>query len=552
MRRYQILLSPFSATRAFFAACLLVATGSYLWTRFPMLVSVYAINDDASQHLIWLNPSEGYSPYDDTIAFSRLIVPRGYALLVSLVGRWFTNHTTIILVDLIRCLGILWLLFRLVIHRGKGSWLGLLLFYILFHLASTIGDVGMPRSFATLFLLMACVAEARIGRRYLLWGAAILLSSLFYPPTTVILGVTFLFVHIFQWVRTRQFPWPGIPSSAILLVSVLLAAACIMSASRAIHESPIGGSAIDRDFILHDPHASPEGRANLRQFLESPVYVFLRSGQFELRKVVPVDVGGQRGMFLLVIGLGAVALLATLRGSRDAGMSLALYLSGIVLYGLAVLIALRLYQPNRYVQYTWLPSLMMLLLALLPAGRTSEDSWHWPRRTLVAALLAMIAYSLTPPRMDFRGHRALYENLSRLVAPGQRIATNSLALGNMIPWFTGRSVYVSYENLHAVYYRSQIRLQDQKMANWQRMFDLRSSDSLSSLLRECRIDGLLLQEPFHAIIDTPSIPRPYARGWNPDNALGAFVAKRKPQAEFMSAGKRYRWYDLRGVDITRP
>jgi hypothetical protein len=521
---------------------------THLWLRFPMLASDYSVNDDVSQQLIWLNDPDGYSPHDETVTFSKMYIPKGYALLYEAAGSLFSNQWAILSIDLIRCLCVILLLWSILVKRGLDSWLGLALFLLLFQISMTIGDVGMPRSYASLFLLAAWAAETGVGRRYTLWSAAIALSGLFYPPSTVILGFVFLFVHAMQWIRTRRFPWPGWFPSGLMLVSVSVALWAATSASRDIRESPLGGPPIDKEFMLKDPHGSPQGRVDLRQFLKTPAYVYLKSNVIEIRKFIPVKLGGERLIFSTCVLIGICMFWASYRGVKGADPAAATFLSGPVLYLLAVILAFRLFQPNRYVQYTLLPSLMMFLVAGAAKLGGLEGRWAKPLKGLLLLLVACFVVSLKPRGYgDFKSHAKLYENVRRHVAPGRMIALNSLNTGNMIPWFTGRSVFVNYENLHAIYYRRQIELQDSKMAVWNRIFSLRSRDSLVGLLQENRIDALLLQEPYHALADTATIPAPYPRTWNDDNALRSLLEEMKPLAEFESDGRKHRCYDLRSI-----
>lgn len=512
-----------------------------------MITSEYSITGDASQHLLWLNDEKGYSPWDDTVDFSKLIVPRGYKWIHESAASILSNHHAVLLIDLLRCV-LLFLLLHKILSRPKHvSWLTPLLFYLLFHLSITIGDIGMPRSLATLFLLTAFAAELGIGNRYAMWAAALGASSLYYPPCAVIIGVVFLLVHAFQWFRERRFPRPGITSVGIMLLAVIVSYAAVTSSSRRILESPIGGPSIDKSFMLTDPHNSEQGRINLRQFVTTPVYVYLKSNRIELERVMPKAWNGYHRLFSVIsLAIGCCMVWASIRGMRGADMALATYLSGAILYFLAVAIAFRLYQPNRYVQYTMLPSIIMFLIVLCHNHGSWASSGSRVGNALFLSLLLCAAIFVRPVDFGrFGGDATLYENVRRHVGQGRMLATNNLKLGDMIPWFTGRSVFVNHESLHGVYYMRQIELQDRKMSSWNRIFNLGSRDSLVSLLQENHIDGLLLQHPYHAVADTADIPAPHPRGWKEDNALRTLLEGMDPKAEFVSGNRTFRYYDLK-------
>jgi hypothetical protein len=538
----------------FLPACLLIAFATYLWSRLPLLTSPYAANEDASQHLTWLNDPKGFSPFDDTVGFIRdCLAPRGFYWVNRLAGLFLSPHDAVSLIDFLRCSLLFTLAYLIVLKMSGRSWIGLLLFYVLFHLSIIIGDVGMPRSFASVFLLTCFAAETGIGRRYSMWSFGILASSLFYPPCTLILCVAFLLVHVLKWIQTRRFPWPGNLNAALILVAVSVAALVSISASDGIRESPIGGPTVDRSSILKDPHYSEKGRVNLRIFVESPVPTYFKTSRNEFRNLLPVDSKAWTPLTRLLVVIGCFMVWAFVRRMHGADMALAVFLSGILLYFLAVALMFRLFTPNRYIQYTLLPSFMMLGAVLCKASEHLSAREEKLRGILVALILGFTALFLRPSGLtDFSSHSKLYEAVERHVKPGQMIATNNLKVGDMIPWFNGRSVYVNYENQGtAVFYKGQIRNLDRKMSVWNDIFNLQSVDSLAVLLEENHIDGLLLQAPYHGIADTFSILDPYPRTWKEYNALRLLIEARAPSAEFVSSGTNFRYYDLRGVDVRR-
>lgn len=531
----------------FLIASLTVGLAIYAWTRFPMLDSKYNVTGDVSQHLIWLNDPSGYSAFDESISFSRdCIVPRGYLFLNTLAGKFFEPRNALLFVDLVLC-SILFVIIFLTVSRLSGrSWLGLLLIFVLFHVSVTFADIGVPRSFAILFLAICFAAEVGIGRRYLMWSAGILLSSLFYPPCTLILCLSFVILHSLQWMQTGRFPWPGTGAASLLAVAVATAALVSVQSTRRITESPIGGPLVDRSFILKDPHNSKQGRVNLRRFVLEPVKTYLFSTRTEVKRVLHLRNSDSVIPAIVAFGIGCLILWACFRRLKGAEMALSVYLSGILLYFLAVALMFRLYAPDRYVIYTLIPSCLMLFVSMSVPGAGLSVSEGRVRKSLSAFLVGCTALFLRPSgSANFSNHAAVYENVRLHVAPGQMIATNNLKIGDMIPWFTGRSVFVNHEMLHTVYYLRQIELQDRNMSAWQRIFSLRSMDSLQNHLRENHIDGLLLMEPYHALVDTAFIPAPHGRSWNEDNALRSFVDERLPVVEFESSGRRFRFYDLK-------
>jgi hypothetical protein len=535
----------------FLPACLLIAVAAYLWTRMPLLKSSYAANDDASQHLPWLNDPKGFSPFDDMVGFIRdCLAPRGFYWVNRLAGQFLSPHDAVSLIDFLRCSLLFMLVYLIVLKMSGRSWIGLLLFYVIFHFSISLGDVGMPRSFASVFLLTCFAAETGIGRRYAMWSFGILASSLFYPPCTLILCTAFLLVHALQWIRTHRFPWPGAWNASLILVAVAVAALVSTSAGARIHESPIGGPTVDRSSILEDPHNSEKGRVDLRMFIESPVPTYFKSSRNELRNLLPVGANVWTPLTSLLVVIACCMVWAFVRRMRGADMALAVFLSGILLYFLAVALMFRLFTPNRYIQYTLLPSIFMFIAVLSQPAQGLPPVERVGRGLLLAVMLgSTVIFSKGSSGLKyFNTQSELFRNVERHVAPGQMLVTNNLNAGDMIPWFNGRSVYVNYENQGtAVFYKGQIRNLDRKMSVWHRIFSLRSRDSLVGLLQANHIDALLLQEPYHALADTVSITAPYPRTWNDDNALRSLLGEMKPVAEFESDGRKHRCYDLRPV-----
>jgi hypothetical protein len=78
----------------------------------------------------------------------------------------------------------------------------------------------------------------------------------------------------------------------------------------------------------------------------------------------------------------------------------------------------------------------------------------------------------------------------------------------MIPYFTGRSVFVNYEMLHAVYFKNYRIIQDRKMDTWFSFFTEKDSLETSKLLDSIGITHVLLKKPYFCVVDS-NIPKPY-------------------------------------------
>ncbi len=75
----------------------------YIQTRHNIL-NEYVINNDASQHLIWLNNWDNYHPNDETISFSKSIQPIGFSATMLFLSNFMKIKSSVILMDLIKCI----------------------------------------------------------------------------------------------------------------------------------------------------------------------------------------------------------------------------------------------------------------------------------------------------------------------------------------------------------------------------------------------------------------------------------------------------------------
>jgi hypothetical protein len=517
----------------------------YLYTRYVFLFSHFSITNDASQHLLWLNSINEYSNFDETIRFSKLLSPVGFHIVGESLNSIFGMKPTIIIMDAIRCFFLFFFIYSLSRRIPPNTWLQLIFLFVLFFTSITLGNIGIPRSYCTLFIFGAIYAELIASKKYYVWSAIFILSALFYPPAFVIVTFYLIINYCLNFLRgERSIKFSG--PMLIAFVSFSIAAFLLVHNNDVIRKSELGGETITKQFILHDPHVGENGRVRIIQFWTHPVKSFFIETNGTLRTLLTHKIPSDSKYLTILTIMLITAIFAFGYKEQVFGRSaMSLFLSGFLLYVLAILVPFKLFIPDRFVRYTFLISVELVCFEFIFFSiREYSKGMIYRLICLPFALLILkLVFTAEFHEDNFEKDKSLFEHVKAATKPQSLIIANGIYFVDMIPFFSNRSVFASYENLHAVYLEKYRSIQDNKMRIWNSVFNTDNSDSLNALLTGNHIDYILLKEPYKTIVDA-KINKPYKLEKNEHTALNKLIEMSQPISEFTSNNSGYRIYEV--------
>ncbi len=431
----------------------------YHW---PLLTDPFHFQEDVVQHYLWLNTIRFDAEWADSFypRTSGAIQPFGYyALLRALVvffdpltiSRWLPLPLTVLTVVYGTAL------FRRVFPLALALAGGLLITH--YNLSESLG--GLARAFCVPLLTAFAYYLVR-GDKPRPLAIMLLLCALFYPPTLLVnAGILVLWTgyRLLDNLKTKGKDWrrflsPSGPvewsfwlpviGGGIVAVSI----AWLHSHRIAIHPD-LNGFLTDPE-MRWLPEFGGEGRvafSNLRDAPPGNILRYFVRTYFTFGYHVHFAYAG----FLLAFGL---AVTFWKRLARPAIWLMAFAASTCFLYVLARELMPMLFLPDRYVNYPW-RLLAGGILTFLAGGLY----YCWPRKfvagILTVALLAW-GYIYRPPEnvryADVRPQNPTFEAV-RTTPPNAMIAAMP-QVADMIPLFTNRSVFISSELSHALYFRA--------------------------------------------------------------------------------------------------
>jgi|GEM_PF-2644720 len=534
---------------------------SYFSTRSSFLFDKYSINNDAANHLVWLKQADLFSPYDKTVPFAALIQPAGIIPIHRFLSFFLSIKATVIVLDVIR-FALLSLLSYFTIKKIFPEEKSRLLFFLgitsLLLMTSITANIGLSRSFATLFILTT-ICALLYDNKYLL-SAGILLSAIISPPAFLITIVYTALTYIILLLRDRTSFKTIISKNILVLIVVLIGLTVNIVYSKKISDSEMGGQTIDLAFIKHDPHASAKGRVNLRDIWDHPVKVLNLSVVGMSQNFIPIDkvkyvipvkkikhYNPYIAVFILSGLLAAYLLVLVYQKRKDVKdyighPSIKILLTGLILYALAILLPFKLYIPGRYMEYTYSIGFILLMLAVVKSTPGKKVAM-----AMVVLILGYGLYNDIRYREDtYASDATLYTQVEQNMPPKSMTLCNSIEFSNMIPYFSNRSIYGTYENLHAIYFEHYRKMMDEKMAVWNEVFCSSDPKQLSAMLEGNKIDYLLLQYPYYKIVDE-TVPEPFVITANEHSAMKSALEKTTQYKQFSSGGRQYRIYTTADV-----
>jgi hypothetical protein len=470
--------------------------GIGLNSQLPAFSNNYVINGDVPQHIYWMQQfadSELFTA-DLLTRFAIHIQPWGFIGLYRVLSFFADPLTLSKIVPIgLFILSILYLFF-LVKHIANvyTAFLASAAFMIFpDFMLSMVG--GHARAFAHPLIISFLFYLTK--RSYKACAILLVLQSLFYPTAFLICAATYAFALSYkqaEWLSFRREK-----SIVMYFVLAVLASGMILS-TKYLASDPLIGTVVTRSQMKDRPEFYSEGRVPILPtppiaktattlILEPLVAGIVGQYPEKLRDSLPEFLSVR----LLALTIKVFLLLLTLyliweivSGRLFIPIEIAyLILSGAVLYQLADIFTFKLYLPDRYVQYT-LPVALLILVCIganhLLAQLGDRTGVKALRLLLLVAILAHFNVLKGIGLTDESRNAPLFRYLETL--PKNTVIAADLYLGDFIPTFSKRKVFVNYELSHPW----MDKYWDTIRARTFELFDAYYADSRQPILSFCR------------------------------------------------------------------
>jgi hypothetical protein len=455
-----------------------LSTFVFLWAHGPSLGRPFVVNDDVRQQLFWMERwrDPGLFPTDLLARYAEHYVPWGVRALYRLAAVAVDPLSFSKVLAGVLFVALVGLGFGVGVKLGgrRAGWaMAGLLWLTPFFLDQSSG--GLARAFVA--PVLALFALGWLGQRALLMAAALVAGALFVPYAFLLCAAAWL-LGLLASLRVREC---AVCRQGSARVAVLLGAA--LSAALAADFGRAGFGPLATGETVRGAVFGAEGRYPLLPFA-SPLFELVL---YPLRGLAPFQELGATGG-ALILGAIFVILFAGLarapRLQRSQRIALSLWLlASCLLYVLSLVVALRLFFPSRFLEYT--------AQFFVAGGVALALSRIWPTRRgaraagVVAVLLAAIlgaarlrgvgltdfsdaspiAARLAATRKDalFAGHPYRMDNVLTF---GRRRVLASYELAH--PWSTGlwRQLEPRLHDLFAAYYAGDRAIVDRVSARY--------------------------------------------------------------------------------------
>jgi hypothetical protein len=405
------------------------------------------LNNDVPQHLLWLYPADWGDPF--YAATAGRIQPWGYAGLTRLLA-FLSSADTLTrygpLLSLLLTVG-----YAYGLLRRYFSWA------VAIGGALLIGHLSYPPAvgfFSRAFCVPVLLAFGYYWLRKRDAGVAVALlaAALFYPPALLIQGGV-LAAHFAGFLYGRVGGPParnGARRWPLLLGAALLSGVLVLLKTNLLHADPRIGPFVTAQEIRTDPEFGAGGRVNFRQELKTTTLGMLR---YSVNK----NLRWPGAPWSYLGGLLLWGVLAWRQRDRPVarfdGWLLLLLLSCCCWHWQAQLWVPRLFVPDRFLSY---PGHLLagLGVARLLGGLTPPRPGWLLGSALLVLQLGYLRHTRSIAWESLTGYGALqdvYAAVAELPPDAQVAAPPWVA--DMLPVFARRSVLLSNESAHALYFR---------------------------------------------------------------------------------------------------
>ncbi len=459
----------------------------FLYSQWNALTNPLVVNDDIVQHLLWLYKytNHDFIPGDVLVDTSEQLQPWGYWLLCRTLVLFFDPLIISKFFPLLPLMLLATFTFRLLnLRYGVALAMVGVILMCNFPFERIVGfnarAFGYPLVMA--FLLYFSKREAYNV------SITLIISALFYPVALVIGG----------FILTMSLVWKKCTSSTYRLLSranftqlsgLAIGILIVVLKSWQIQSSPLLGSIFSKNELMTMPEFSQWGRVNFEYELNPAL--FLNFDWYFIFRLpnIPYIV-----WILLVI---FIVQLVVQRKIRDLDLSLiGLLIAGYVLGWMAQYFLPRLFLPQRYVFYTFVPFLYLLIVRVL--GIFHKAFRHIVPMLLILGLFLYEGWKIRNPYnlglKYYDQYEALYETIRGL--PGRSLIAGPLSESSHIPMFCQQSVLMSAEASHAIYFKKQHEIMMPRIADFLKAYLSKDLEEVKTFVRKYDVNYLLIKKSF--------------------------------------------------------
>lgn len=452
----------------------------------------YRVNNDWSQHLVWLSPygDHHFQADDYFLATAHLIQPWGIQGVNYALGQFFDPLVISHFGPFFMLLATCW--FTYLLLREKLGWPLALAAMVMMSNIPFERMVGFfARAYA--FPLLMGFLYFWVRENYRGVGLFLVLSALFYPVTFLLVGGILGMEGAYFFLR-RQ--WGDFWSThKVAFVGLLVGIGVVLAKSYVINTSDLLGGFLDREALLSWAEFGPGGRVNFQ-------YAMNVSLPFEWNWERFFDVPGVTLEWVLVVGLIVLLLLQIVLRSDDENSRLDrsilfLGLGGTLLFYAAQWLLPRLFLPNRYLYFSYLPFLYLLMVRGIHLVGTYLKKPRLVSLLFSPMLIVLIFLTHSPLAAgldDYGRNGKLYEQISALEGP--QLIAGPFDIMSQIPTFCRQSVLFSGENIHGLYFKHYYEYVTPRIRDFYDAYTSTDVADLKSFIVKYGIDYLVVERAF--------------------------------------------------------
>ncbi|UZS00174.1 hypothetical protein [Chondrinema litorale] len=479
------------------AKLLLLSTAAFILSRIRVIFNDFVVSNDASQHHFWMFKFDNdYFHEPDIIAsFAEIIQPKAYVVFYNLLLKVIDMKYAILIVEYLIFIITAFILIEICKKFFKQSFL---IAYLIIIVSLSLPDVvgGFARSFSFLIIILPFYfLDKKFDQIYI--SIVLFISAFLYPVSFLISTGTIMLVYLFKAIINNKYLYYTKKVSVITL-SVLFAVYLLQVKSDKFNTSPYVGKVIEKKDILENPIMSNKGRIPLKPQFKT---ISLKLMGAEMAKSMSAflqvpDLFKILNTWLIFI-LSIIPVLTlcylTLK-NRDIEnihiFLLSIFLSGVILFFLARLIPFKLYMPTRYLEKTF-PILFTLICLLLYEKYFNIDKVKYLIGSFYMLLLLAGIFN-----NNFRGLNN-YSEFAKAYELVENTEKKSLIaappdVANLLPFFAKRSVLVSEESCHGVYYKNYREDQMQKMHDLIRLYAEDNKSDIKQIITRYNISYIII------------------------------------------------------------
>lgn len=463
--------------------------GFYGFVQYDALRDPYWINDDWPQHLVWLYRfgPHFFQPNDVYMATSEAFQPWGTWLLARLAVLGLEPLAVSTYLPVVPLFLTCWFTFWLLHDRVGWGWAlvaTVMLSYL--PLDRMVGLFARAYGFPLLLMwLYYWVSERRFGQ-YSCW----VLAALLYPPVLLLMaGMWGLDTLKTLFRETPKHHRNTFWQPVLFLV---IAGGVVALKSNGLQSQEHIGALFDQSTLLTNPLFGPGGRVN---FVEQMApWMPLR---FPWRFYFDFPYSSYDWLWMLFLGTGFLLLRWRQGFTRLDEAIIGLFLSGTIWCFAAQLLLPRLFLPQRFLYFSFLPLLYLLLVRLAATLTLALSRKNYLSIPLAIVLLGATFQWKQPKNVGltyYGQYRGVYEWIQQQQQP--LLFAGPPNITSHIPTFCRQSVLFSDESAHAVYFNDYYDYVTPRLHAYVEAISTTDQVVLATFLRRYQVDYLIVEQAY--------------------------------------------------------